>query len=120
MNSIIYDQLKKCKIAKIPEFDDNTTEITISKNSVKNIISNDLILNHYYKIEVEDYIIKPYTGFTLHDNWNNGIIPKDKVMNCEIIQIMGKMVKVEAVGVDTNNQWSGWLPRKSFRVLEEI
>ena len=41
-------------------------------------------------------------------------------MNCEIVQIMGKMIKVNAVGVDTSNTWSGWLPRKSMHILEEI
>ena len=119
MDKIIKEQLNKCKVANIPFFDDNTTEIFIQKGG-RVIIKEDLVLNHRYKIEVEDYIIKPYEGFTLHDNWNNGIVPKDKVMNCKIIQIMGKMIKVEAVGVDTNNSWSGWLPRKSIHIIEEI
>lgn len=119
MNKIIQNELKKCKVANIPFFDDNTTEIIIQKGG-KAVVKDDIILNHYYKIEVEDYIIKPYDGFTLHDNWNNGIIPKDKIMNCEVIQIMGKMIKVEAVGADTSNTWTGWLPRKSFHVVEEI
>jgi len=119
LNKIILEELKKCKVAKLPFFDDSTTEIFIQKGGSA-IIKDDLVLNHYYRIEVEDYIIKPYDGFTLHDNWNNGIIPKDKIMNCEITQIIGKMVKVEAVGVDSNNTWSGWLPRKSIHIIEEI
>lgn len=119
MDKIIKEQLNKCKVANIPFFDDSTTEILIQKGG-KAIIKDDLILNHYYRIEVEDYIVKPYEGFTLHDNWNNGIAPKDKIMNCEITQIMGKMIKVEAVGVDTNDRWSGWLPRKSIHIIEEI
>lgn len=119
MYKIIEEQLKKCKVAEIPSYDDNTTEIIILKsNGTK--IKDDLLLDHYYKIEVEDYIIKPYDGFNLASNWNGGIIPKDKIMNCEIVQIMGKMVKVNAVGSDNNNFWSGWLPRKSFKVIEEL
>lgn len=119
MDKIIKEQLNKCKVANIPFFDDNTTEIIIQRGD-NAIIKDDLILNHYYKIEVEDYIIKPYDGFNLASNWNNGVVPKDKVMNCEITQIMGKMIRVEAVGVNTNNSWSGWLPRKSIHILEEI
>lgn len=119
MYKIIEEQLKKCKVAEIPSYGDNTTEIIIPKNNEAQV-KNDLLLDHYYKIEVEDYIIKPYEGFTLHDNWNYGIIPKDKIMNCEIVQIMGKMVKVNAVGSDSDNSWSGWLPRKSFKVIEEL
>lgn len=119
MNNIILNQLKKCKVANIPFFDESTAEIFIQKGG-KAVIKDDLIVNHYYKIEVDDYIIKPYDGFTLHDNWNHGVIPKDKIMNCEITQIMGKMIKVEAVGIDTNNSWSGWLPRKSIHIIEEI
>ena len=41
-------------------------------------------------------------------------------MNCEILQIMGKMIKVNAIGIGTNNTWLGWLPRKSMHILEEI
>jgi hypothetical protein len=119
MFKIIKDQLNKCKVANIPLYDEGTTEILIPKGG-KAVIKDDLILNKCYKIAVEDYIVKPYEGFTLHDNWNKGIAPKDKIMNCEIVQIMGKMIKVEAVGVDTNNTWSGWLPRKAMHILEEL
>lgn len=124
MNKWIKEQLKKCKVAEIPEFSDETTLIVIKKscgqslNSVQSV--EDIIVGHFYKIEVENYIINPYPGFALHDDWNQGIIPKDKFMNCEIKQIMNRMVKIEAVGADTNNQWSGWLPRKSFKVIEEL
>ena len=119
MNKIIFEQLKKCKVAKLPFFDMNTTTIQIEKGG-NAIVSNDLEINHYYRIQVEDYIVKPYEGFTLHDNWNNGIVPTDNIMNCEVIQIMGKMVKVEAVGFSTNVPWCGWLPRKSIHIIEEI
>lgn len=67
MNDILYDQLKKCKVANIPEFDKFSIKLVIPKGS-KVETKKDIEINHYYKIEVEDYIINPYDGFNLHDN----------------------------------------------------
>lgn len=124
MNNIIKEQLNKCKVAYIPPFDDNTTLIHIKP--ISKIESNQVLLNHYYLIELEDYIINPPPNFDLHINWNNNIIPKSKGMKCEIIQIMGKMVKINGVGFDLINNndlnviWGGWLPMKSFKVIKEL
>ena len=120
MNKFIFDQLKKCKIAQLPEYDENTTHIIIPKVGSKVNIINDLNINQNYLIIVEEYIIKPYNGFTLHDNWNNGIIPTDKQMEIKVEQIMGKMVKVSAVGYNDRKPWNGWLPRKSIHILKEL
>ena len=119
MDKIILEQLQKCKIANIPAFDDNSTCIYIPKSEGAQRRS-DIEVGMCYRIRVEDYIVKPYEGFTLHDNWNNGVVPTDVMMNCEVQQIMGSMVKVTAVGLNDSKPWVGWLPRKSFRVLEEI
>lgn len=113
MNKIIAEQLDKCNIS----YDDTTTEIFIPSTSV---VVDELIVNHYYKIQVESYIVNPPETFTLAANWNNGTSPKDYILNCEILQVMGKMVKVNSVGVGSNNVWEGWLPRKSFKIIEEI
>ena len=121
MNKFIKEQLKKVKIAKIPAFDDDTTELIIDKVSEVDIKSLDtLSVGKCYRIVVADYIIRPFDGFTLHDNWNQGIVPTDPTMNIEVIQVMGKMVKVNAVGVVDNKLWSGWLPQKSILHFEEL
>ena len=79
-----------------------------------------------YLIELENYIINPPETFTLHINWNNNIIPKDKYMKVEIVGIMGKMVKVNGVGydfvnkLDLNTMWEGWLPRKAITIIKEL
>lgn len=126
MDKIIKEQLNKCKVANIPFFDDSTTEILIQKGG-KAIIKDDLVLNHYYKIEVEDYIVKPYDGFNLASNWNRGIIPQSKILGVKLIQKLGKMCLFDAYGIDDNlNQIENqhypnlWLPRKSFHIIEEI
>ena len=46
MNKVIKEQLTKCKIANIPSFDDNTTELFIEKTGTNAI--NQYHLNKYY------------------------------------------------------------------------
>ena len=47
-------------------------------------------------------------------------------MKIDVSKIMGKMVKVNSVGydmkhqVDSNDVWSGWLPRKSITIIENL
>ena len=124
MNPLIKDQLSKIQRAEVPPFDEDTTQITLIKGSVK--VTNDLQEDHCYLISVEDYILKPPEGFTLHTNWNNNIAPKHKVMKIDVAKIMGKMVRVNSVGYDMKNQvdstdvWSGWLPRKSITIIETL
>lgn len=121
MNKFIFEQLGKVKFAQVPEFDNNTTKLVIKKGAlIQDKVEEDIMLDHYYKITVADYIVHPYENFTLHTNWNNGKVPTDSQMNCEIIQKMGKMIKVEAVGVNDQKSWCGWLPRKSVLTFEEI
>ena len=123
MNEIIKEQLKLLKVAELSEFDDNTTEITIPKQEAKEYNIN---IGKCYLIELENYIINPPETFTLHINWNNNIIPKDKYMKVEIVGIMGKMVKVNGVGydfvnkLDLNTMWEGWLPRKAITIIKEL
>ena len=40
-------------------------------------------------------------------------------MKIKVDQIMGKMIKVKAVGINDNKPWVGWLPRKSINIIEE-
>lgn len=112
MNKIIKEQLGKVKFAKLPPYNDDSKILIILRQSTPLKTSDkEPQVNGYGTIEVEDYILHPYDGFTLHTNWNKGIIPKDKVMKVKFIETIGKMYHVES---DT---WEGWLPRKSFKVL---
>lgn len=113
MNKFIKEQLNRCKIAQIPEFNDETVELLITSKYNRNIFEE----NNECLIEVEDYIIHPYPGFTLHDNWNNGVVPTDKQMRVIIVREMGKMMQVKGVGINDNKAWGGWLPKKSCKIL---
>lgn len=124
MNPLIREQLKKIRLTHLPEYDDNTTHIVISRRTTP--VKGGLVEGKCYLIQVEDYIVHPFDGFNLHDNWNKGIPPKHCFMKVEVGKIMGKMVKVNSVGydfknkLDTNDVWEGWLPEKSITVIEEI
>ena len=124
INPLIKEQLKKVRRIRVPEVDDTTQTITIIKND--NALDSSLQEDQCYLISVEDYILNPPEGFTLHTNWNNNIIPKHKVMKIDVCKIMGKMVKVNSIGYDMKNQldigdmWSGWLPQKSIKIIERL
>jgi hypothetical protein len=82
-------------------------------------LPTDLIENHIYQITVADYIIHPYEGFTLHENWNNGIKPTCNSMQIEVDKTMGKMIHVKALG-DDGLMWTGWLPKKSITIKKVL
>lgn len=117
MNKLIKEQLLKVK-ANIPEFDDNTTQLIITKDMNKII---DVEKDRYYTVEVEDYIIHPYEGFTLNSNWNRNISIDDKHINLCVLDIMGKMIKFEGTGVESGKTYVDmWLPMKSFKVTKTL
>lgn len=124
MNQFILDQLNKVQVANMPPLDLSTTEITILKSkSNSEVVMN---INKCYIIEVADYIINPPDNFDLHINWNNNKKPTSKCMKCVVTQILGKMVKIDSVGydwdnnIDKNDIWTGWIPRKSITKIKEI
>ena len=124
MNKVVEDQLKKCQVANLPPYNEDTLHLIIPKST--NTTQSGLLEHKCYLIQIEDYLVKPFDGFTLHENWNKGIPPKHNFLKIEVLQIMGKMVKVNSVGfdymnkVDTDDLWEGWLPRKGIKILEVL
>ena len=124
MNKVVEEQLKKVKVANLPPYNEDTLHLVIPKSNTE--VKSDLVVGNCYLLQLEDYIVKPFDGFSLHDNWNKGIPPKHNFVKAEIVQIMGKMVKINSIGydfmskVDTTDVWEGWVPRKSFKILEVL
>lgn len=126
MNKIIKEQLDRIR-ANI-EYDDNTTEIFISRDKpvvVPGIVG--LQEGHTYNIFVEDYILHEPPNFTLSSNWNKGIVPKSKYMCACVIRLNGKMVQVDARGYNPDTGESNkdcyynfWLPSKAIHIVEEV
>lgn len=123
MNKWIKKQLRLVKVADLPHYEEDTTLIKIPKKINQGL---SVQLNHYYLIELEDYILKPPPGFSLHVDWNNNKVPQHKFYKCQCIRLMGKMIKILGVAFDYENRldldenWDGWLPLKSVKVLREI
>ena len=125
MNQVIIDQLKKVKIAELPEWDEDDSSMIIPKKQGY-ISKTDFAENQEYIIQLEKYLIEPFEGFTLHDNWNKGVSPKHLFLKVKVIKIMGKMIQFDTVGYDfksktvINDSWNGWLPRKGIKIIESL
>lgn len=124
MNKFIKQQLDSIAQIDIPEYNDQTTQLIIKKQDIK---QNYLQQGKSYIIQLKNYIVNPPTDFTLHINWNNGVIPKSKYLSVTINKIMGKMYQVDACGYDWENQtiifdsYSNlWLPKNGFEVKKEL
>lgn len=122
MNELIKEQLKECKHALLPEWNDNTTHIYIERGRIKKEYKFEFGL--YFQIEIPDSIVNPIEESTLAKNWNGNTNPPANIFNCVVQQVMGKMVKVDGVavidGVATNNRWNGWLPISQVKILGEL
>ena len=122
MNKYIISKLDKLsKRMKLPFYDENTLELTIPQRGK----TNELVIGDKWYIQVEPYIVHPPSGFTLHDNWNNGVVLQSEYLYCTVLQIQGKMIKVKGNAFDptTTNvldyTWEGWLPQKSIKRKEK-
>ena len=125
MNQVIIDQLKKVKIADLPVWDEDDLHMIIPRKQglLKN---NNFAEGCEYIIQLEKYLVEPFEGFTLHDNWNKGISPKHVCLKVKVIKVMGKMINFETVGYDLksktvlNDIWNGWLPQKGVKIIESL
>ena len=125
MNQVIIDQLRKVKVVNLPEWDENDLSLFIPKK--EGIINNtNFIENQEYIIQLEKYLIQPFEGFTLHDNWNKGTHPNHIFLKVKVLKIMGKMINFSTIGYDfkskqlINDTWDGWLPRKGIKIIESL
>lgn len=121
MNKHIKEQLKQVKLAKVPNFDDNTTHILIKKQTTIKIEEDCC-----YLIKLNSSITNPSTTSTLASNWNNGIIPNHSYYKIDVQKIMSHMIKVVGVAFDYENQrdlvdmWHGWLPIDEIEIINKL
>lgn len=115
MNKFVKQELEKLNDI-LPYWDENTTHLVITKDK-HGVINNPLYIGNKFTIKIENYIINQPPNFSLAENWNGGTVPPEEILEVEIIQLMGKMTKVKAVGKCTRISWEGWLPNKSFKIV---
>ena len=124
MSNFAIELLKKCKHCKLPNLNGDETYIHIDKQIPKK--DPEFSVGKCFLICIDDYILNPPEGFTLAKNWNANTNPPCKYMNISVLQIMGKMVKIEGIGFDMNEgkpinaTWTGWLPIGNVQIMEEI
>lgn len=124
MNPLIRKQLENCKVANIPDFDDNSIIINIPKGSILNVTPYQV--GKCYLVELADYVLNPPEGHTLSSNWNKGTTPRYKYYKCEIVKVVGKMICILGCGFDmstqhdTNDLWEGWVPQSGIRLIQEL
>ena len=118
MNQLIKNELDKVNVALIPAYNEDTLTLLIPKGS-REVDKIKFEKGKYYTIEIADRLLRSDDELlNLHIQWNNGIVPKDKYMNIEVIDIMGNMVKVTGTGHGTINAWTGWLPINSVEICK--
>lgn len=123
INPYIKEQLEKCEVADIPSLKEDPLNISIPKKSKNKRFQ----LNKCYIIELDDYLINPNSMVSFHINWNQSRVPKSKYLKVCIIQIMGKMIKIDGLGYnievdcDLNDIYNDmWLPSQDVRIIKEI
>ena len=124
MSKILSNQLKMVTSVDLSDVPSDFHVLVIDKQQTLEDV--DLNVGQSFLIELEDYIINPPPNFTLSDNWNGGSNPTQKYMRVIVVQVMGKMVRVQGVGFDMKTHenigdvWEGWLPRKSIKVKKVL
>lgn len=123
MNKFVKEQLNKCRVANIPQFDDATTNIKIVRNDTTKDI---LQLNNYYLIEVLFDIISDDTiRQEIFDR--SGYTVQSRFMKCAPTKFEDGWTKFDCSGYEVETQtdltdvYLGlWLPRNSYRVVSKL
>ena len=121
MNKIIKDQLNKCRVAVVPEFEDSATHIFIKR--VTNILTSNMLPGHVYLIRIKPSV---KNNDTIAANWNGGIKPQYDYYKVEKLGDVGTMIKLNGIAFDYDTKsdvytsFYGYLPIDGFEILEEV
>lgn len=115
MNKFTLRELEKVRDLIPTYWDENTTHLVIPGEGV--IPENPIKIGDKFTIRIENYIINQPPNFTLAENWNGGTVPPEEVLDIEVMQFIGKMMRVKAIGKCTRIPWEGWLPNKAFKIV---
>lgn len=116
---ILLSQLEKLKTCRFnvdgkaeKDFPESFSEVVFFK---KDGNSPDAQTNEI-KVVFENYIINPFPGFDLHEKWNNGVAPYDKVMYGKLLKETKGMYYFELHSEVSDKIWRGWCPKKSCTI----
>ncbi len=109
-SKVVKKQLEKLNWAELGSFDSTTNSYIIKKYSKPSYEAGKM-----YIIRLPESIVNQHNS-VLAANWNSGRAPQFSCMKAYVSRIMGKMLYVDSVAYDLENQqdlslsWSGWLP----------
>ena len=123
MNKFVKEQLNNCRVAHIPQFNDETTHLVIQRNNRTN---DTLLLNNYYLIEILDSVFKDAAIQTLIREKSNYVL-NSKYLKCMATKFLDGWTRFDGVGYDIvnkqdlNDAYLGlWLPHNSYIIIEKI
>ena len=126
MNKFVVEQLQKCRVAKIPNFDDNTEEIIISKSQV-DAESAQICMNTEYLIQISDDYISSEKYIAITNSWNNGQPLTHRYLKISITNFLDNMAKFDAVAYDYELQkdlnyvyLAYWVPIDCIKVIKKL
>lgn len=119
MNKLIRDQLNKCSEADLSNFDPTTNTYLIPKK-----VSLKISIGDSYLIELSKDALD--INSVTNVNWNQCKSPTDKYYKVMVEDIKAKMIKVDGLAFDYENDkdlnrfWTGWLRVDSINILKKI
>lgn len=119
MNKIIREQLSKCINADLSHYDSDKHEYFIPRKTELKLEVNSQYLIHTLPLAKDPNSV-------VNINWNKGQAPKDDYYKIDIEKMMAKMIYVNGLvydkenDVDLNTFWSGWLNKESIEVIEKL
>lgn len=117
MNKFVKEQLSNVQFANLSNFNPDTNEYFIPKRK-------DMMLEKHkaYLIELSASCFDK--NDIININWNRGKTPLSKHYKAEIIDIVGKIVHINGLAYDKENNkdlnsfWDGYIPANSITILE--
>lgn len=118
MTELIKKQLDQVQYADLSNFNAETATYLIKKR-----VDMKIQTDSCYLIRLKQ---SARSNMAVITNWNSGSMPNFNCFKADISKIMGKMIKVVAVGYDERlNQdipsfWSGWLNIDDIEVILKL
>lgn len=122
MNKLIKSQLEKVSRLKLPKLTDDTVFISIKKTDLR--LPPRFEVDKYFVIQLDPDLLSSES--TLANQWNDKSVPPSNYMLIIVLQVLGRMIKVEGVvynpttGENEKEPWTGWLPVSQVKIELEL
>lgn len=121
MNKLTKAQLQKVSIACLDNFDEQNQKFFIPRFK-----KDRYEIGKNYLVCLDDTLLNIECNQILVSNWNKNTIPPCKYMNVNVVKTMGRMIYIDGIGFDIDNNkninkiWSGWLPIQLTKQIKTL